>query len=72
MNSPSPWPQLRLQTLFIATAAFAVVFAAFRWLGLAPRTSLFVSGVAIACLLAAAALMAAIAKSLRDDRRRDC
>lgn len=72
MKSAPPKLQFRLQSLFIATAAFAVAFGAFRWLGMSPRTSLFVSGVAIACLLAAAALMATIAKSLRDEERRDC
>ena len=61
--------QFQLRTLFAATAAFAVVFAVFRWLGLEPRTSLFVSAVALACLAAALALLATIAKSLRDDEQ---
>jgi hypothetical protein len=61
--------QFQLRTLFAATAVFAVVFAAFRWLGLEPRTSLFISAVALVCLIAAIALLATIAKTLRDDEQ---
>lgn len=61
--------QFQLRTLFAATAVFAVVFAAFRWLGLAPRTSLFISAVALACFVAALALLATIAKTVRDDEQ---
>jgi len=57
--------------LFLLTAACAIVFAAFRWLGFSPRTSLFVSAIAAACLVAALVLVATITKSLRDDDRQD-
>lgn len=58
-----------LRTLFLLTSACATAFAAFRWLGFSPRTSLFVSAIAAACLAAALALIATIAKSLRDEDR---
>lgn len=71
MPSPPPGTQFRLRTLFLLTAGCALCFAAFRWLGLPPRTSLFISAVAAACLAAALALVATIAKTLRDEDRRD-
>ncbi len=67
----SPHGQFSLSSLFAATFICAVIFAAFRWLGLTPRTSLFVSAVATACLAAAYALMAAIVNSLSDDSTSD-
>jgi hypothetical protein len=59
--------QFRLRSLFIGTACCALAFGAFRWLGLTPRTSLFVSILATACFAAALILVAVIAKTSSDD-----
>lgn len=67
MIPPRPRKQFSLRTLFAATAGCAVLFAAFRWLGVPPRTSLFIAGILAISLLAALALVAAIARgSTRD------
>ncbi len=68
---PQQRRQFRLSSLFAATFACAAMFATFHWLGLTPRTSLFISAVATLCLAAAFALVAAIARSLPPDDWQD-
>lgn len=69
--TPQPPPAMRkqfgLRALFAATVACALLFSAFRWLGVPPRASLFVSGLLAVSLLAALGLMAAIARDTRGD-----
>jgi hypothetical protein len=68
MSCPPPRRfQFSLSRLFAASFACALMFAAFHWLGLSPRTSLFISVLFAACMAAALALLAAIGKSLSQE-----
>lgn len=65
--TPPSRKQFGLRTLFAATAGCALVFSAFRWLGVPPRVSLFIAGLLAVSLLAAVGLVAAIARGSRRD-----
>lgn len=61
--SERPRHQFGLRALLGLTAACAAVFAAFRWLGLSPRTSLFIAAILLVALVAAVSLVIAIGRS---------
>ena len=63
--------QFGLRALLGLTAVSAAIFAAFRWLGLSPRTSLFVAAILLVALVAAVGLVAAIARSALDEEPYD-
>lgn len=63
--------QFGLPALFGLTAACAAVFAVFRWLGLAPRTSLFVAALLGLAIVAAASLVVAIGRSAMEPEPTD-
>ena len=58
--------QFDLRMLFGATAACAAIFAAFRWLGLAPRTSLFIAAILGVAVVGAISLVVAIGRSAKE------
>jgi hypothetical protein len=60
--------QFTLTGVFVLMAGSALVFGAFKLLGLSPQASLFVTGLIACALLAGGALVAAIAKSAGDDQ----
>lgn len=61
---PRP-PQFGLRSLLIGTAACGLLFASFRWLGMSPRDSLFVSGLLAASIAGAACLVVAIGRAMQ-------
>lgn len=67
MTSDRPRRQFGLRAIFGVTAACAAVFGAFRWLGLGPRTSLFVSAILGVAIVAAISLVVAIGRSAHDE-----
>ncbi len=67
MTEP-PRKQFGLRSLFAATAGCAALFAAFRWLDVPPRVSLFVAGLLAVSLLAALGLVVAIGRGSAGDR----
>lgn len=60
--TPHPRRQFGLRTLFATTAACALLFSTFRWLGVPPRASVFIAGLLAVSLLAALGLVIAIAR----------
>ncbi|HEV3344706.1 MAG TPA: hypothetical protein VG125_30295 [Pirellulales bacterium] len=62
--------QFGLRALFGVTALCAAVFAIFRWLGLEPRTSLFVAAVLGTALAGAFSLVVAIGRYGMEDGER--
>jgi hypothetical protein len=67
MNNPQPPMQFSLRSLMMTTAGCAVLFGAFRWLGVPPGYSLFASAVLAASRAAAAALVVAIVRGVPPD-----
>jgi hypothetical protein len=65
-----PPRQFGLRALLGFTAVCAVVFSACRWLGLPPRTTLFVVAVLALALVAAVGLVVAIGRSAMEDDNR--
>jgi hypothetical protein len=61
--SEQPRHQFGMRALLGLTAVSAVIFGAFRWLGLTPRTSLFVAAILVVALVAAISLVVAIGRS---------
>ena len=61
-----PPRQFGMRAMFGVTAACAAMFAAFRWLGLAPRTSLFIAAILGVAILGAVSLVVAIGRSAQD------
>ena len=53
--------QFRLRTMFVITAAFALLFAALKWLGVPPVASSIVLAVLAVSVLAAVVLVVVIA-----------
>lgn len=56
-----------IRSVFVVTTLCAALLAALRWLGLSARTSLFVVAIAGVSLVAAAALVAVIARSSKNN-----
>ena len=65
-----PRRQFGLRAVFGATAACAAMFAAFRWLGLDARTSLFIAAILGVAIVGAISLVVAIGRSADDEDRR--
>lgn len=63
-----PRKQFGLRSLFAATAGCAALFAAFRWLGVPPRVSLFIAGLLVVSLIAAIGLVVAIGRESAGDK----
>ena len=61
--SERPHHQFGLRSMLALTAFCAVLFGTFRWLGLTPRTSLFVAAILVVALMAAVSLVVAIGRS---------
>ena len=66
-----PRPQFSVRRLLALTAGCAVLFAAFRWLGMPPAASLLVAGLLTASLAAAGLLVLVIARSVESDEDKD-
>ncbi len=62
--SAAPRPQFSLLRLLVLTAACALLFAAFRWLGMPPAASALIAALLSASLVAAGLLVLVIARSL--------
>lgn len=63
-----PRKQFGLRSLFAATAGCAALFAAFRWLGVPPRVSLFIAGLLAVSLIAAIGLVVVVGRQSTRDR----
>lgn len=61
-DAPRSRYQFGVRSLLTLTAVSAALFAVFRWLGLEPRTSLFIAGILALALAGAVALVAALAR----------
>lgn len=61
-----PW-QFSVRSMMLTTASCALMFAAFRALGLPPQAALFISGLLLASFLAASALLWVITRAKDSD-----
>jgi hypothetical protein len=69
---PTPTrPQFSIRKLLALTAACAILFAAFRWLGMPPAASVLVAVLLTVSLAAAGLLVLVIAGTLDGDREQD-
>jgi len=64
-------PQFSLRKLLVLTAACAILFAAFRWLGMPPAVSVLVAVLLTFSLVAAGLLVLVIARSVEPDADHD-